>query len=61
MDLVCVKLYLPQQKISFPKSKEAYFSLDIITNKPWEPLAAKSTPSRSYFSYDIGVDNWNEL
>ena len=47
---VCVKIYFPQQKISFPKLKEAYFSLAIITNKKlWEPLSLKSMCSRSFF------------
>ena len=54
-------IYFPRQKISFPNSKEAYFLLAIVTNKLWEPLSSKSTSSRSYFSYDVGVDNWNEL
>ena len=46
---VCVKIYFPRQKISFPKLKEAYFSLAIITNKLWELLSSKSMSSRSFF------------
>ena len=46
---VCGKIYFPQQKYSFPKLKEAYFLLAIITNKLWEPLSSKSMSSRFFF------------
>ena len=52
-----LKFTFHRKKLSFPKLKEAYFSLAIVTNKLWEPLSSKSTSSRSYFSYDVVVDN----
>ena len=54
---VCVKIYFPQQKISFPKWKEPYFLLAImvvdktLTPSPWTTL----------MDYPNGLPKWTTL